>query len=62
MTRTPEIPRSHDELVADNVRISGENVRLRGALGDLVDALTAGDVAPELLERAEVLLGRRVRE
>lgn len=58
MTRIPEIPRSHDDLVADNVRISGENVRLRGALGDLVDALTAGDVAPELIARAELVLGR----
>lgn len=62
MTRTPEIPRSHDELVADNVRISGENVRLRGALGDLVNALRNGAPSEGLIERAEVLLGRRVRE
>lgn len=45
-----EMPRSHEQVIADNVRISGENVRLRGA------------PPPELIERAEVLLGRRVRE
>lgn len=55
------MPRSHEQLIEDNVRISGEAFRLRGALSDLVCALRAGPPPPELLERAESVLGRTAK-
>lgn len=57
-----QVPRTHDQLIADNVRIAGEAFRLRAVLGDLVDALRAGPPPPELVARAEAVLGRRILE
>lgn len=52
------MPRSHDELIDETVRLSGEIFRLRGVLGDLVDALRAGEPTADLVERAEAVIGR----
>lgn len=55
-----EIPRSQEHLVAECVEARAEAFRLRGALGDLYDALVAGERVPlELLARVEHVLGRR---
>ncbi|MEW6169624.1 MAG: hypothetical protein AB1651_18320 [Pseudomonadota bacterium] len=52
------MPRSHDELIDETVRLSGEIFRLRGVLGDLIDALRAGEQTADLIERAESVIGR----
>lgn len=51
------LPRTHDELIDDGVRKSGQIVRLLGALRELLDAVEAGGPVPQAtVDRARAAL------